>query len=137
MLIHLRRVGHLSSSSWSCSASPTRWPGPGSARCCSRTRPTGRLTADGSTLIGQHWSGTKWFQGRPLGSCVFHRARREVAPRAVPAGPRSKTGRNGGGDNPLVANDIPGRPGVLNSGESGATNLGASLSTLKSSPADA
>jgi potassium-transporting ATPase KdpC subunit len=29
-----------------------------------------------------------------------------------------------GGDNPLAANNIPGKPGVLNSGESGATNLG-------------
>jgi K+-transporting ATPase ATPase C chain len=31
---------------------------------------------------------------------------------------------SGGGDNPLEANNIPGKPGVLNSGESGATNLG-------------
>jgi K+-transporting ATPase ATPase C chain len=30
----------------------------------------------------------------------------------------------GGGDNPLEANNIPGKPGVQNSGESGATNLG-------------
>ena len=29
-----------------------------------------------------------------------------------------------GGDNPLQANNIPGKPGVLNSGESGASNLG-------------
>jgi K+-transporting ATPase ATPase C chain len=37
-----------------------------------------------------------------------------------------------GGDNPLEANNIPGKPGVLNDGESGATNLGPRSSTLKS-----
>ncbi len=25
----------------------------------------GSITADGSTLIGQHWTGAKWFHGRP------------------------------------------------------------------------
>jgi K+-transporting ATPase ATPase C chain len=31
---------------------------------------------------------------------------------------------SGGGDNPLQANNVPGKPGTLNPGESGATNLG-------------
>ena len=35
-----------------------------------------------------------------------------------------------GGDNPLQANNIPGKPGVLNSGESGTTNLGPRSKTL-------
>ena len=36
-----------------------------------------------------------------------------------------------GGDNPLEANNIPGKPGVLNSGESSATtNLGPRSETL-------
>jgi K+-transporting ATPase ATPase C chain len=35
-----------------------------------------------------------------------------------------------GGDNPLGANNIPGQPGVLNSGESSATNLGPRSKTL-------
>jgi K+-transporting ATPase ATPase C chain len=30
----------------------------------------------------------------------------------------------GGGDNPLAANNVPGKPRVLNPGESGASNLG-------------
>ena len=44
----------------------------------------GSLTANGSTLIGQTWSGPKWFQGRPDG----------VDPMATGGtnlGPRSKT----------------------------------------------
>jgi K+-transporting ATPase ATPase C chain len=36
----------------------------------------------------------------------------------------------GGGDNPLQANNIPGKPGVLNPGQSGATNLGPRSKTL-------
>ena len=35
-----------------------------------------------------------------------------------------------GGDNPLEANNIPGQPGVLNPGESSATNLGPRSKTL-------
>ena len=37
-----------------------------------------------------------------------------------------------GGDNPLQANNIPGHPGVLNNGESAATNLGPRSKTLLS-----
>jgi K+-transporting ATPase ATPase C chain len=37
-----------------------------------------------------------------------------------------------GGDNPLYANNIPGKPGLLNPGESGASNLGPRSSVLKS-----
>ena len=38
----------------------------------------------------------------------------------------------GGGDNPLQANNVPGKPGVLNSGESGASNLGPRSKVLLS-----
>jgi K+-transporting ATPase ATPase C chain len=38
----------------------------------------------------------------------------------------------GGGDNPLEANNVPGKPGVLNSGESGASNLGPRSKVLLS-----
>jgi K+-transporting ATPase ATPase C chain len=38
----------------------------------------------------------------------------------------------GGGDNPLEANNIPGHPSVMNSGESAATNLGPRSKVLKS-----
>ena len=45
--------------------------------------------------------------------------------------PDRRTPSAAGGDNPLQANNIPGKPGVLNSGESGASNLGPRSKTLK------
>jgi K+-transporting ATPase ATPase C chain len=39
---------------------------------------------------------------------------------------------SGGGDNPLEANNIPGKPGVMNPGESGPTNLGPRSKVLLS-----
>lgn len=61
----------------------------------------GSLTANGSTLIGQNWTATKWFHGRPD----------DFGPYAA----NVKTNTSGG-DNPLMANGV--------SGQSGATNLG-------------
>lgn len=61
----------------------------------------GSITSNGSTLIGQNWSSPRWFHGRPDDTGPY-------APN-----PREHIA---GGDNPLVANAIP--------GESGATNLG-------------
>ena len=78
----------------------------------------GSITANGSTLIGQNWSQTKC-PGHPLGSCVFQGRPDAVGPYAGSLKPVA-----GGGDNPLQANNIPGHPGVLNNGESAATNLG-------------
>jgi K+-transporting ATPase ATPase C chain len=86
----------------------------------------GSITANGSTLIGQNWSQTPC-PGNPLGSCVFQGRPDALGPYAGSAKPVAA-----GGDNPLEANNIPGKPGVLNSGESGATNLGPRSSTLKS-----
>ena len=61
----------------------------------------GSITSAGSTLIGQNWSSSKFFHGRPDDT-----------------GPYAANVKNhvSGGDNPLVANGV--------SGESGATNLG-------------
>jgi len=61
----------------------------------------GSITSEGSTLIGQNWSSSKFFHGRPDDT-----------------GPYAANVKNhvSGGDNPLVANGV--------SGESGATNLG-------------
>ncbi len=44
----------------------------------------GSLTKNGSTLIGQTWSGPKWFQGRPGGG-------NPMATGGTNLGPRSKT----------------------------------------------
>ncbi len=65
----------------------------------------GSLTANGSTLIGQNWTGPAWFHGRP-----------------DDAGPYAASKTSPGGDNPLVANGHP--------GESAATNLGPHSQTL-------
>ena len=78
----------------------------------------GSLTANGSTLIGQNWSQTKC-PGHPRGSCGFQGRPDALGPYAGSLSPAS-----GGGDNPLEANNVPGKPAVLNSGESGASNLG-------------
>lgn len=61
----------------------------------------GSITSAGSTLIGQNWSSSKFFHGRPDDT-----------------GPYAANVKNhvSGGDNPLVANGV--------SGQSGATNLG-------------
>lgn len=50
----------------------------------------GSLTADGSTLIGQQWSGPKWFQGRPDGSVVTTGPGGVVVSGTEQLGPRSK-----------------------------------------------
>jgi K+-transporting ATPase ATPase C chain len=61
----------------------------------------GSITAAGSTLIGQNWTSSRFFHGRP-----------------DDAGPYAANAKQhiAGGDNPLVANG--------SSGQSGATNLG-------------
>jgi K+-transporting ATPase ATPase C chain len=86
----------------------------------------GSITANGSTLIGQNWSQAPCGRGNPLGSCVFQGRPDAVGPYAGSLKPVAA-----GGDNPLQANNIPGHPGVLNNGESAATNLGPRSKTLK------
>jgi potassium-transporting ATPase KdpC subunit len=78
----------------------------------------GSITPNGSTLIGQNWSQTKC-PGHPLGSCVFQGRPDALGPYAGSLSPAA-----GGGDNPLEANNVPGKPRVMNPGESGPTNLG-------------
>ena len=84
----------------------------------------GSITANGSTLIGQNWSPAKC-PDHPSGSCVFQGRPDAVGPYAGSAKPVAA-----GGDNPLAANNVPGQPGVLNPGSSGATNLGPRSKTL-------
>jgi len=98
--------------------------GTGVAQLIFRNQADGSITANGSTLIGQDWSQTRC-PGHPLGSCVFQGRPDNLGPYAGSLKPVAS-----GGDNPLEANNIPGKPGVLNPGESAATNLGPRSKTL-------
>ncbi len=98
----------------------------GIAQVLFKHQANGSITPNGSTLIGQNWSQTKC-PGHPLGSCVFQGRPDALGPYAGSLSPAS-----GGGDNPLDANNIPGKPAVLNAGESGPTNLGPRSKVLRS-----
>jgi K+-transporting ATPase ATPase C chain len=98
--------------------------GTGIAQAFFRGQADGSLTANGSILIGQNWSQTRC-PGHALGSCVFQGRPDALGPYAGSASPAAS-----GGNNPLEANNIPGKPGVPNPGSSGATNLGPRSKTL-------
>ena len=81
--------------------------GTGVAQVLFKHQADGSITPAGSTLIGQRWTGRKWFHGRPDDAGPYaHTAKKNVT----------------GGDNPLVATGV--------TGESGATNLGPRSQTL-------
>jgi K+-transporting ATPase ATPase C chain len=82
----------------------------------------GSITANGSTAIGQNWSDTKC-PGHPLGSCVFQGRPDDLGPYSD-ANKNTPSPAGHPGDDPLVANGVP--------GESGATNLGPRSAELRS-----
>ena len=125
MLIHIRRAVILAVIALILTFAYA-FVGTGVSQVLFKHQANGSITPNGSTLIGQNWSQTRC-PGHLLGSCVFQGRPDALGPYAGSLKPVA-----GGGDNPLEANNIPGRPGVLNSGESGATNLGPRSSTLKS-----
>jgi K+-transporting ATPase ATPase C chain len=100
--------------------------GTGLSQVLFKHQANGSITPNGSTLIGQNWSQAKC-PGHLLGSCVFQGRPDALGPYAGSLSPAA-----GGGDNPLEANNIPGHPGTLNAGESGASNLGPRSSVLLS-----
>jgi potassium-transporting ATPase KdpC subunit len=83
------------------------YAGAGLAHVAFKSKANGSITPSGSTLIGQNWTSPRWFHGRPD----------DAGPYA--ADPKKDIA---GGDNPLMANGVP--------GESGATNLGPRSSVL-------
>jgi potassium-transporting ATPase KdpC subunit len=103
MLTHLRRSAVLLIVVTAVFGFAYAFAGTGVAQLAFSHQANGSISADGSTLIGQTWSGPQWFHGRPDNAGPYA-ANPKVSP------PVS------GGDNPLVANG--------SSGESGATNLG-------------
>lgn len=117
MLVHLRRSVVLAAVALVLTFAYA-YAGTGVSQLFFKHQANGSLTANGSTLIGQNWSQAKC-PGHPLGSCVFQGRPDALGPYAGSLKPVAA-----GGDNPLEANNIPGKPGVLNSGESGGTSLG-------------
>ncbi len=99
--------------------------GTGVAQLFFKHQADGSITANGSTLIGQNWSQAQCPR-HPLGSCVFQGRPDALGPYAGSIKPVAA-----GGDNPLEANNIPGKPNVLNPGESGGTSLGPRSKVLK------
>ena len=82
--------------------------GTGVAQVLFKHQADGSIGVNGSTLIGQNWTSSAWFHGRPD----------DAGPYAA-----SKKAGVAGGDNPLQANGF--------SGESGATNLGPRSKVLR------
>ncbi len=123
MLVHIRRAVTLVVAALVLTFAYA-FLGTGVSQLLFKHQADGSITANGSTLIGQNWSQAKC-PGHPFGSCVFQGRPDALGPYAGSAKPVAA-----GGDNPLQANNIPGQPGVLNSGESGATNLGPRSKTL-------
>jgi K+-transporting ATPase ATPase C chain len=126
MLTHLRRAVTMAVLCLVFFGFVYAFAGTGVAQVLFKHQADGSITPNGSTLVGQNWSQTRC-PGHPLGSCVFQGRPDALGPYAGSLNPVA-----GGGDNPLQANNIPGKPGVLNSGESGASNLGPRSKVLLS-----
>lgn len=101
MLVHLRRSFIMCLICLVVFGFAYAFAGTGVAQVFFPFQANGSLTARGSTLIGQNWTSAKFFHGRPD----------DAGPYAANAATHTP-----GGDNPLVANGVP--------GSSGATNLG-------------
>jgi K+-transporting ATPase ATPase C chain len=101
MIVHLRRSITFALICMVFFGFVYAFAGTGVAQLVFKNQANGSITTNGSTLIGQNWTSSKFFHGRPD----------DFGPYAANA----KT-HTSGGDNPLVANG--------SSGESGATNLG-------------
>ena len=110
MLVHLRRSLGFAVMALVVFGLAYPLAGTGIAQLLFKHQADGSITANGSTLIGQSWTGPRWFHGRPD----------DAGPYA--ADPRAKLPVPGG-DNPLVANG--------SSGQSGASNLGSRSATLR------
>jgi K+-transporting ATPase ATPase C chain len=117
MLVHIRRSVTLAVIALVLTFAYA-FAGTGVSQVLFKHQANGSITPNGSTLIGQNWSQAKC-PGHPLGSCVFQGRPDALGPYAGSLDPAA-----GGGDNPLEANNIPGKPGVSNPGESGASSLG-------------
>jgi len=65
--------------------------GTGLSQLLFKDQASGSITANGSTMIGQSWSGTKWFHGRPDSDDPLSANGTAGESGATNLGPRSKT----------------------------------------------
>src|SRR5665213_2894578 len=91
MLAHLRRSVVLSIILIAVVGLAYPLVGTGISQLFFKNQANGSLTQDGSTLIGQQWSGPKWFQGRPDGTVVSTGPGGVVVSGTSQLGPRSRT----------------------------------------------
>jgi len=90
MLVHLRRSVIISVIFLVLCGLAYPLAGTGLSQVLFKHQADGSLTADGSTLIGQTWTGPKWFQGRPDGTVVTTGPGGVVVSGTNQPGPRSK-----------------------------------------------
>jgi K+-transporting ATPase ATPase C chain len=91
MLLHLRRSIVLSMIFLILCGIAYQLGGTGLSQLLFKHQADGSLTPYGSTLIGQQWSGPKWFQGRPDGTFRTTGPGGIVVSGTNQPGPRSKS----------------------------------------------
>ncbi|MGD0321055.1 MAG: potassium-transporting ATPase subunit C [Acidimicrobiales bacterium] len=91
MLVHLRRSVVISIIFLVVLGLIYPLAGTGLSQLLFRHQADGSLTAYGSTLIGQQWSGPRWFQGRPDGTVLTTGPGGVLVSGTNQPGPRSKT----------------------------------------------
>lgn len=93
MLLHLRRALILSAILLALTGLAYPYAVTGISHLLFKHQADGSITADGSTLIGQNWTGPMWFQGRPSATLDANGKADPYNPMASGAsnlGPRSK-----------------------------------------------
>ena len=91
MLLHLRRSVVASLIFMALCGLLYGFAGTGLSGVLFSHQAAGSLTADGSTLIGQTWSGPRWFQGRPDATVVTTGPGGVLVSGTNQPGPRSKS----------------------------------------------
>lgn len=89
MLLHLRRSFIISAIFLVLFGLAYPLAGTGLAQAFFGHQANGSLTGNGSTLIGQTWTGPKWFQGRPDGAVLTNKPDQVVISGTNQPGPLS------------------------------------------------
>jgi len=89
MLLHLRRSLLLSAVFLCLFGLAYPLAGTGISQAIFGHQANGSITPNGSTLIGQAWSGPQWFQGRPDGAVLTNKANQVIVSGTNQPGPLS------------------------------------------------